>query len=165
MSAKQTRTQGSGHDRDVHSRGARSKEERDMPQLNAYLIFDGKAAEAMRFYERILGGRLEDVMTAAEAPAANPVPPGSADRLVNARLVFEGGSLLAMDARVGEPYRGMNGFLVSLAYPTVAEARRVFEALARDGRVTMPFDKTFWAEGVGMLVDRFGTPWMVSTER
>lgn len=26
----------------------------------------------------------------------------------------------------------------------------------------MPFEKTFWAEAFGMLVDRFGTPWMVS---
>jgi PhnB protein len=56
----------------------------------------------------------------------------------------------------------MKGFSLAVAYPTVAEARRVFEALAQGGNITMPFDKTFWAEGFGMLVDRFGTQWMVN---
>ena len=26
----------------------------------------------------------------------------------------------------------------------------------------MPLQPTFWAEAFGMLVDRFGTPWMVN---
>lgn len=26
----------------------------------------------------------------------------------------------------------------------------------------MPFQKTFWSEGFGMVTDRFGTPWMVN---
>jgi PhnB protein len=56
----------------------------------------------------------------------------------------------------------MKGFSVSLTYPTVAEAKRVFDALAEGGKVTMPLEKTFWAEAFGMLVDRFGTPWMVN---
>ena len=57
---------------------------------------------------------------------------------------------------------GMNGFSLSLIYPTVEEAKRVFDALAVGGQVTMPFGKTFWAEAFGMLVDRFGTPWMIN---
>jgi PhnB protein len=55
----------------------------------------------------------------------------------------------------------MKGFSVALAYPTVAEAQRVFDALAKGGKVSMPLQKTFWAEAFGMLVERFGTPWMV----
>ena len=30
-----------------------------MSQLDAYLFFDGNCADAMRFYERTLGGKLE----------------------------------------------------------------------------------------------------------
>ncbi|HEY8020283.1 MAG TPA: VOC family protein, partial [Thermoanaerobaculia bacterium] len=39
-----------------------------MPQLDTYLVFDGNCAEAMRFYERTLGGKLETLMTHAESP-------------------------------------------------------------------------------------------------
>jgi PhnB protein len=43
-----------------------------------------------------------------------------------------------------------------------ADAKRVFDALAKGGKVTMPLQKTFWVEAFGMVVDRFGTPWMVN---
>jgi PhnB protein len=61
-----------------------------------------------------------------------------------------------------DTYKGMNGFFVSLVYPTAPEAKRVFDALTQGGKVTMPVGKSFWAEAFGMLVDRFGTPWMIS---
>jgi PhnB protein len=132
-----------------------------MPTLDAYVFFNGNCAEAMRFYERTLGGKL-DMMTHAQSPVADQVPPGSADRIMHARLTIDGRNLMASDSMVGQPYGGMKGFSLALAYPTAAEAKRVFDALAEGGQVTMPLQKTFWAEAFGMLTDRFGTPWMVN---
>jgi PhnB protein len=135
-----------------------------MPMLNAYLTFNGTCAEAMRFYERTLGGKMEMMMTHAESPMAAQAPAGSADRIMHARLVIDGQALMASDTMPGQPSEGMKGFSLSLNYPTSADGRRVFAALAEGGKVTMPFQKTFWAEGFGMLVDRYGTPWMVNCE-
>jgi PhnB protein len=126
-----------------------------------YLFFDGNCAEAMRFYERALGGKLEALMTHAQSPVAAQTPPGSANRIMHASLNLGDHRLMASDAMPGH-YEGMKGFSLSLSYPTAAEAKRVFDALAEGGKVTMPLDKTFWAEAFGMLVDRFGTPWMVN---
>ena len=133
-----------------------------MPMLDAYLIFNGNCAEAMRFYERTLGGNLQ-MMTHAESPMAGQgASAANADRILHARLSLDGRNLMASDSMMGQPYGGMNGFSLSLIYPTVQEAKRVFDALAVGGQVTMPFGKTFWAEAFGMLVDRFGTPWMIN---
>jgi PhnB protein len=133
-----------------------------MSQLNAYLFFDGTCAEAMRFYERTLGGKMEIMMTYAETPMAAQSPPGAADRILHARLDIDDGTLMASDSMVGQPYGGMKGFSLLLTYPTVAEAKRVFDALSAGGQVIMPFEKTFWVEAFCMLVDRFGTPWMIN---
>jgi PhnB protein len=46
----------------------------------------------------------------------------------------------------------------------VEEAERRFQALAEGGTVQMPLQPTFWARTWGMLVDRFGTPWIVNGE-
>jgi PhnB protein len=132
-----------------------------MHQLNAYLFFDGTCADAMRFYERTLGGKL-DLITNAQSPVAEKTPPDRADKIMHARLTFDGGMLMASDWMADRPYEGMHGFSLSLIYATAAEARRMFAALGQGGKVTMPMDKTFWAEAFGMLVDRFGTPWMVN---
>jgi PhnB protein len=132
-----------------------------MSQLNAYLNFDGTCAEAMRFYADILGGKL-DLMTNGQSPMADQIPAAAADRILHANLAFEGGVLMASDSMPGQSYQGMKGFGLALTYPTVAEAQRVFDALAEGGRVDMPLGKAFWAEAFGMLVDRFGTPWLVN---
>jgi PhnB protein len=134
-----------------------------MPDLNTYLFFNGTCADAMRFYERILGGKLETLLTHAEALPPDQIPPGSADRIMHARLVLPGGAvLMASDTRAEDPDTGFHGYSLSLVYPDAAEGRRIFDALAEGGKVTMPYDKTFWSEGFGMLNDRFGVPWMVN---
>jgi len=133
-----------------------------MPSLTAYLAFDGTCAEAMRFYERTLNGKIETMLKTSETPVADHVPPGNADRIMHAHLLFDGGELMAGDSLVGDTYKGMSGFSLALTYPTAAAARRVFDALGEGGRVTMPFDSSFWADGFGMVIDRFGTPWIIN---
>lgn len=132
-----------------------------MPVLDSYLFFDGTCAEAMRFYERTLGGKLEMMMTYGESPDPQQCPPGSKDRIMHANLIIDGRNLMASDTPAGQAGAGMGGFSLSLAYQSADEARRIFDKLAEGGKVTMPVSKTFWAEAFGMLTDRFGTPWMV----
>jgi PhnB protein len=133
-----------------------------MSPIHAYLTFDGNAAEAMRFYEKTLGGTMQMMMTMGEAPGAEQFPPGAKNRIMHAALAYGDGMLMASDAMPGQPYEGMKGFGVALTIETVAEARRVFDAFAEGGKVTMPFEKTFWVEGFGMVTDRFGTPWLIN---
>jgi PhnB protein len=59
----------------------------------------------------------------------------------------------------------MQGFSVSLQFKDTKEAERVFKALSEDGTVKMPLEETFWAARFGMLVDKFGTPWMVNCDK
>ena len=107
-----------------------------MAHLDAYLFFDGSCAAAMRFYETVLGARLEMMQTYAEAPATHSAKssPSDADRIMHARLDVDGRALMGSDFPAGEPHPGMHGFALSINYPSVFEARQVFDALAR-GRV------------------------------
>ena len=133
-----------------------------MAHLDAYLFFDGTCAEAMRFYERVFQGKLELLLTYAESPAANEVALDRAQRIMHARLVIDGRALLASDAVSEDPFEGIRGFALSINYDTVDEAQRVFSELSDGGTVQMPLQRTFWAEAFGMLVDKYGTPWMVN---
>ena len=136
-----------------------------MPQPIPYLAFDGSCADAMRYYASALGGTLEILMTNGESPMAAQVPSEAADRILHARLVLPGGGvLMAGDCPPTIPYEGIKGVSVTLNYDTIAEAERAFGALAEGGTVQMPMQPTFWARTWGMLVDRFGTPWIVNGE-
>lgn len=132
-----------------------------MPQLSAYLHFDDNCAEAMRFYEQVFGGSL-NLMTQGESPLADQLPRSGAGRILHARLEFDGNELMAADTMIGMPYSGMHGFGLALGVADAAAAQKLFEALRQGGEVSMPLQKTFWAEAFGMLTDRYGTPWMVN---
>lgn len=132
-----------------------------MPTTNPYLMFDGNCREAMQTYERILGGRMQAMMTFAEAPPDSGMPGGSEDRIMHACLGYDGGTLMASDCMRGMQHEPMKGMFVVATYPDAASARRTYDALADGGHSIMPIQKTFWSDAYGMLVDRFGTPWMV----
>jgi PhnB protein len=136
-----------------------------MTQAIAYLGFDGHCAEAMRFYAQALGGRIEVMMSGADSPIAAQMPKEFAHRILHARLVLPGGGMLyAGDSPAHLPYEGIKGVSITLDYETVAQAEQAFTALAAGGRVTMPMQAAFWARRWGMLVDKFGTPWIVNGE-
>jgi PhnB protein len=77
-------------------------------------------------------------------------------------MILDGQRLMASDMPPGIPFEPMKGMTVSLSYKTAEEGRRIFNTLSACGQVQMTCGKTFWADGFGMCVDRFGTPWMVN---
>jgi PhnB protein len=138
-----------------------------MAQAIPYLAFNGNCAEAMRFYERVLGlgAKLEMMMNGADSPMAAQIPKEHAHRILHARLRFDDGSYLyAGDAPVHVPYDGMKGVTITMSYASTAEGEGVFRSLSEGGNVTMPFQPVFWAKSAGMLTDRFGTPWVINGE-
>jgi PhnB protein len=133
-----------------------------MPKLNAYLSFDGNCAEAMKFYAKVLDAKLEALITYEQAGPQMPAPPQHGDKIMHAYLVHPDFELMAGDMPPGMTYQGVNGVMMTLTYPTAADGRRIFNALADGGKVTMPPGETFWADVFGMVTDRFGVPWGVN---
>lgn len=130
-----------------------------MNATETYLHFDGRCAEAMTHYATLLGGKV-DLMRYREVPGG--APPGSEERVVHARLEHPGGVILAGDYPAGMPYPGMSGFYISLYFEKDdATVKRLYEALLDGGTAQMPLQKTFYSNAFAMLVDRFGTPWML----
>ena len=131
-------------------------------QFHAYLNFDGRGTEAMRFYADLLGGDLE-IMTFGESPMADTTPEGWDDRVLHAALTVGDQMIMASDAPDGR-YSRPAGTYVSVSVDSVDEGKRIFDGLAEDAEIEMPFQETFWSPGFGSLVDRWGTPWMVNCQ-
>jgi PhnB protein len=133
-------------------------------QLNTYLTFNGQCEAAFKFYAMVLGGKIEAMMPHEGSPMAEHVPPEWRTKIMHARLSVGDTILMGSDA-TPDHYEPMKGFSVSLGIDNPGEAERVFHALAESGSVQMPIQETFWAARFGMLVDRFGTPWMINCEK
>lgn len=132
-------------------------------KLVPYLNFKGTCADAFRFYQQCFGGQIAFQRTYRETPAKDHVPPDYQDKLIHIRLEAPGLVLLGSDAPP-QFFAPAQGITICVLINDAARAKQVFERLMEGGKVTMPFEKTFWSPGYGMGVDQFGTPWMVNTE-
>ena len=132
--------------------------------LAPYLFFNGDCEAAFKFYEQCLGGRIDGMRTHADAPAETDVPSEWRDKILHARLIVGDNVLMGSDVPPGS-YEKPQGFFVHLQLKDPAEAERIFHAMAEGGTVKMPIQQTFWTISFGMVVDRFGIPWMVQCER
>ena len=132
-------------------------------QMNPYLSFNGDCEAAFKLYEHCLGAKLGPIFRYGESPMADQAPANWSNKIMHGSLTI--GDQLVMGADlVPEKYEQPKGIFLSLQIQSTDEAERVFQELSKDGRVVMPLEKTFWAERFGVVVDRFGIPWLVNCE-
>lgn len=132
-------------------------------QVNTYLTFNGNCKEAFEFYAKCLNGKIEAMMPHSGTPAEQHVPAEWRDKIIHARMTIGNEVLMASDAPP-DHYDRPQGFSVNLGVKDEQEAKRIYDELSAGGKVTMPLAPTFWARQFAMLVDRFGTPWMINCE-
>jgi PhnB protein len=132
-------------------------------QINPYLSFRGDCESAFHFYEQCLGGELGPIFHYGGTPLASEVPADWTDKVMHGSLKFGGQVVMGGDV-APDRYEAPRGFSLSIQIKSATDADRIFQELARDGKVVVPLEKTFWAERFGMLVDRFGIPWLINCE-
>jgi len=133
-------------------------------QINPYLMFSGQCEAAFNFYAQVLGGKIAFKITYGESPEAEKCPSAMKNQIMHAHLVVGSLSLMGSDSppdRFNKP----QGMFISLGIEKPEEAERIFKTLSENANVLMPIGETFWAQRFGMLVDQFGTPWMINCEK
>ena len=126
-------------------------------RLNPYISFFDDARAAMEFYKEVLGGELT-ISTFGEAGMTE-----SPDLVMHAMLETPAGfTLMAADTPPGMDFTAGNQISISLSGDDEAELRGYWDGLAAGGNVAVPLEKQMWGDVFGMVVDKFGTSWMVN---
>ena len=129
-------------------------------QIQPYLFFEGRAEEALEFYQKSLGAKVEAVIRYKENPDPKHNPPNSGDKGMHCNFRIGDTQVMASDGNCsGKP--SFQGFSLTFNAADEADAKRRFTALAEGGQVNLPLSETFFAKSFGMVADRFGLNWMV----
>jgi PhnB protein len=133
-------------------------------QVQPYIFFDGRCEEALEFYKKALGAKVDMLMRFKEAPDQAMVTVESKEKVMHAAVHIGDTQVLMSDGHCqGKP--SFEGFSLTITASDDAEAERRFNALAEGGQVRMPLGETFFASRFGMLADKFGVGWMVIAEK
>lgn len=125
-------------------------------QINTFLMFDGKAEEAMTFYVSLF-----DDAEVGEVKRYGPGEPGAEGTVMHASFALNGQSFMCIDS----PAKHAFGFTPAISIFVECESEREVDhlhaALARDGTTLMPLDKYPFAEKFAWIADRFGVSWQL----
>ncbi len=129
--------------------------------VGPYINFQGKAREAMEFYQKVLGGKLE-LQSATEQGAPKPAGPG--DRIMHARLDADGAVVIGTDGHPSYPPTVGDNWAVAVGGTDKARLTKIFNDLAAGGKVKGPLTEHPGGAAVGWLSDKFGIGWVVSVD-
>ena len=132
-----------------------------MKAVNPYLNFNGNTEEAFNFYKSVFGGEFRMLMRMKDAQGM-PVPEGEQDKIMHIALPLSNGTVLMASDNCGNSFKRGNDFYISLHTDSVEEGEKLYKALAEGGTPDHPFEKQFWGDWHGNLVDKFGVHWMVN---
>ena len=136
-------------------------------KIHSYLNFENKAEAAMRFYEKILGGKLTEIHRFGSMPQEGgfTLTPEQKNLVMHVGLELPGGQMLMasdMIAGMGPARVEGTNYSISVHPDSKQEADRIFNALAQGGTITMPISDQFWGDYFGSVTDQFGINWMVN---
>jgi len=132
-------------------------------KIDTHLHFGGQCQEAFEFYEALLGGSINLMLTYGDSPAAESVPVEFHDKIVHGNFNVSNIEIAGADM-LPDLYEQPKGFHLILQLDDESNAEHIFNQLSGNGTVTMPLGKTFWSPCFGILVDRFGIPWEINCE-
>jgi PhnB protein len=130
--------------------------------VQPYLSFEGRTAEAIEFYKDTVGATVDMVMQFKDAPPdmQAQISPESKDKIMHGAFHIGDTQVLVSDGRcTGKP--SFSGISLCLNASDTAQAEKLFGALGKGGQVTMPMSETFFAHRFGIVADKFGVNWMV----
>jgi PhnB protein len=129
-------------------------------KLQPYLFFNGRCEEAMDFYTKAIGAKVERLMRWKECPDKNACTPENAEKVMHGHVTIGDAAMLMSDGN-GKDKPDFKGFALTIIAKNEAEAGKLFDALSAEGQVQMPLTKTFFSSKFGMCADKFGVGWMV----
>lgn len=132
-----------------------------MVGVNPYIAFRGNCREAIDFYKTALGAEEVYAQTYGDSPMAEM---GKPDAIMHCTIKIGDSSVMMCDDFHTENFSTGGNISLAIGLNDVEKAKTMFANLSDGGNVTMPLDKTFWAEAFGMLTDKFGINWMINCD-
>jgi PhnB protein len=135
-------------------------------RVEPYLMLSGRCEEALAFYNQALDAKTTMLMRFDESPDKNhpmPMPPNWDKKIMHSSITV-GDTTVMMSDGMSTDAVDFSGVSLSITADNEAQAKKLFDALAQGGKVTMPLGKTFWSPCFGMASDKFGVNWMVGLD-
>ena len=134
-------------------------------RLTPYITLEGRAKEAIQFYEQTICAEVLSVFTYGEMPdMPNTFTDDLKSLVAHAKLKVGETELMLSDAPGGSPIENGKRVTICITTNDVEKSKKIYEALRQDGQVNIPFKEEPFSPGFGDVTDKFGVTFQIYTE-
>lgn len=128
-----------------------------MTSISTFLMFEGRAEEAMNFYRSVFPAAEVRSLT-RHGEAAGEMK----GRVMLAEMTLAGHSLMFSDSYVKHGFSFTPSISLFVTFTDETELRDAFAQLSQDGSVMMPVENYGFSQLFGWCSDRFGVSWQLN---
>ena len=129
-------------------------------KITTFLMFDGKAEEAMHYYVSVFD---QAEIVSIHRYGANEA--GAEGTVVHATFSLAGQVFMCIDSYVKHDFTFTPSISLYVACATEEEIDRLFEQLSQDGKVFMPLAAYPFSDKFAWVADKYGVSWQLNLER
>ena len=130
-----------------------------MQKFTTFLMFTGRAEEAMKFYTALFpNSRILQITRYG----ANDT--GAEGTVQHATFTLNGQEFMCIDSNIQHDFTFTPSISLYVRCESEEEIDRAFAALAEGGQILMPLDRYPFSTKFGWLADQFGVSWQLSLE-
>ena len=124
--------------------------------VTTFLMFDGKAEEAMNYYVSLFdNAEILNIVRYEEGQ------PGKAGTVRNAVFSINGTHFMCIDSSVEHDFTFTPAISLFVATETAAEIEKLYDALSNGGKVFMELNRYGSSDKYAWLEDKFGVSWQL----
>lgn len=126
-------------------------------KIHPFLMFEGKAEEAMNFYVSLFpGAEILDIVR------YSPGQPGAEGSVMKASFSLRGLTILCIDSIVKHGFTFTPAISLFVECESEDEINRVTSALVADGNTFMPLGEYGFSRKFAWVSDRYGVSWQLN---
>lgn len=128
-----------------------------MQKITTFLMFEGKAEEAMNFYTSLFSNsRIVDISRYGAGEQ------GKEGTVMHATFSLNGQEFMCIDSFVSHGFTFTPSISLYVKCESEEEIDKVFAALSANGQVLMPLGPYPFSRKFGWLSDKFGVSWQLT---
>ncbi|EJS69055.1 VOC family protein [Bacillus cereus] len=126
-------------------------------KITTFLMFEGKAEEAMNFYTSLF-----DQSEIVSISRYDENGPGKEGTVIHATFTLNGQEFMCIDSFVNHDFTFTPAMSLYVTCETEEEIEIVFNKLAQDGAILMPLGSYPFSKKFGWLNDKYGVSWQLT---
>ncbi|AKR09438.1 PhnB protein [Bacillus cereus BAG1X2-3] len=126
-------------------------------KITTFLMFEGKAEEAMNFYTSLF-----DQSEIVSISRYDENGPGKEGTVIHATFTLNGQEFMCIDSYVNHNFTFTPAMSLYVTCETEEEIETVFHKLAQGGAILMPLGSYPFSKKFGWLNDKYGVSWQLT---